>query len=100
MARNIFRVNATIVDENGNYSTMSGFPKTFDSNSYEGNVEIALRRAKASFHSTLGTMYAVDNRQMQTVTLTQADGRIIPRESEGRFIDPVEPEPEVEEPSE
>ena len=32
--------------------------------------------------------FAVDNRQMQTVTLSQADGRIILRESEGAFVEP------------
>lgn len=90
--RNIFIVNATIVDSNGTYSTVSGFPKRFDSESYvtsENPTETALRRAKAAYHTQLGLNYAVDGRMMQTVTLSQADGRIIMRESEGSFPAPV-----------
>ena len=98
MARNIFIVNATIVNAEGNYSTLSGYPKRFDSDSYEGNTEKALRRAKAAYHACLGEMFAVDNRPMQTVTLTMASGQIVMRESEGTFPIP-EPEP-VEEPQE
>ena len=86
--RNIFIVNATQVDNNGTFSTVSGFPKRFDSESYDGNVETALRRAKAAYHAQLATNFAVDNRQMQAVTLSQADGRIILRESEGAFVEP------------
>lgn len=93
--RNIFTVNATVVDENGNYNKISGFPKTFDSDSYQGDVEKALRRAKAAYHTQLGANYAVDGRQMQTVVITQADGKIIQRESEGNFPVP-EPEPTPE----
>jgi len=99
MARSLFIVNATVVDANGNFSTVSGFPKRFDSNSYQGNEETALRRAKAAYHTQLGLNYAVDNRQMQTVTLSSADGRMILRDSEGWFVDPEpqpEPEPEAE----
>lgn len=94
MARNIFTVNATQVNAQGQFSTVTGFPKRFDSDSYNGNVEKALRRAKAAFHAQLAANYAVDDRQMQTVTLVQADGRIIIRESEGGFAEPaVEEEP-------
>lgn len=88
MARNIFTVKATIVNANGVYSTVSGFPKVFDSDDYQGDVGKALRRAKAAFHAVLGEMYAVDNRQMQNVSLSQADGRVIMRESEGGFVTP------------
>ena len=90
--RNIFIVNATLVDSNGNYSTITGFPKTFDSESYSGNTETALRRAKAAYHAQLGLNYAVDGRTMQTVTLVQVNGQLIMRESEGAF--PPDPEPE------
>ena len=93
--RNIFIVDANIVDANGNYSTINGFPKRFDSRSYSDSTETALRRAKAAYYTQLGLNYAIDGRQMQTVTQLQADGRIIMRESEGRFIEP-EPEPEPE----
>ena len=91
MARAIYEVDATIVDANGTFNHVTGYPKRFDSNSYSGDELKALRRAKGEFHSTLGSMYAVDTRQMQTCVLTAADGRIILRESEGAFA-PAEPE--------
>lgn len=89
MARNIFIVTAAVVNEQGAYSVVTGYPKRFDSNSYEGDTAKALRRAKAAYHAELGNMYAVDNRQMQVVTLETADGRQILRESEGGFVEPV-----------
>lgn len=100
--RNIFTVTAKQL-LNGNFTTVSGFPKSFDSDSYNGDVTKALRRAKAAFHAQLGLNYAVDDRDMQVVTLTQADGRVILRESEGGFPPDPEPEPAPEpeeEPSE
>lgn len=94
MARNIFIVNAAVVDSNGTYNTLNNFPKRFDSESYEGDTGKALRRAKAAYHAALGDMYAVDNRQMQVCTLSQANGQIIMREYEGGFV--PEPEPNEE----
>ena len=74
------------------------YPKRFDSESYSGDTEKALRRAKAAYHACLGERFAVDNMQMQTVSLTMANGQIIERETEGNFIEPEpEPEPEVQE---
>lgn len=93
MARNIFIVNATQVNAQGQYSKVTGFPKNFDSDSYEGDVNKALRRAKAAYFDQLSKNYAVDDRPMQTVTLEQADGRVILRESEGGFP-VIEPEEE------
>lgn len=86
--RTIYTVNATIVDANGTFSTLANFPKRFDSESYNGDTQKALRRAKAAFHAVLGEMYAVDGRMIQTVTLTDVKGREILRDSEGEF--PVE----------
>ena len=95
MARNIFRVDATQVNAQGQYSTVSGFPKTFDSDSYEGDVDKALRRAKSAFFAQCSTNYATDGKIMQTVILTQANGQTIMRDSEGAFPVP-EPEPQSE----
>ena len=97
MAWNVFKVNASIVNTNSQYSGVSGFPKTFSSESYNGSTDIALRRAKASLYSWLGDMYAVDNWQMITATIEQANGQQIMRVSEGARIEPIpEPEPEPE----
>ncbi len=110
MARNIFIVNATqvVVSENnpqGMFSTVSGFPQTFDSRNYNDDAEAALRAAKSVYHSRLSANYAGSaNRVMSTVTLEQANGQLIMRDSMGAFpvvTPPAEPEvePETEEPT-
>ena len=52
MARNIFIVDAYQVNGQGTYDHINGYPKVFDSESYEGNVDTALKRAQGSFAST------------------------------------------------
>lgn len=108
--RQLYIVNATqvVVSEShpeGLYSVMSGYPKTFDSRTYDstpenpdGDAVKALRLAKAEYLSRLSANYAADNRAMTTVTLMRADGAMIMKESLGAFpiITPVIPEPEVE----
>ena len=112
--RNIFIVNATqvVISEShpeGLFSVMSGYPKTFDSRNYgateanpNGEPALALNAAKSEYFSRLSAIYAGSaNRVMATVTLTQADGRQVMRESIGAFPDmtpePEPPEPEAEE---
>jgi len=112
MARNIFIVNATQVvtsdaHPEGLYSAVNGYPKTYDSRSYNateqnpnGDTDAALRAAKSEYFSRLSANYAGStNRVMAIVTLEQADGRTILRESIGAFPD-MTPEPPVEEPEE
>ena len=98
--RNIFIVNAAQVvtsesHPEGLYSAVSGYPKTYDSRSYNateanpnGDTDAALRAAKAEYYSRLSAFYAGSaTRVMATVTLEQADGRTIIRESIGTFPD-------------
>jgi len=108
--RNIFIVNATQVvisdaHPEGLFSTISGYPKTYDSRNYSvdgdpnGDEEKALRMARAEYLSRLSAIIGADNptRVMATVTLMRADGRVITSESIGAF--PVmrpEPSPEPE----
>ena len=108
--RNIFIVNATQVvtsesHPEGMYSTISGYPKTYDSRNYSateanpnGDETLALNAAKSEYFSRLSAIYTGSpTRVMATVTLTRADGRQIMRESIGTFPDMTpEPEPEVE----
>ena len=107
MARNIFIVTATQVvtsdsHPEGLYSTISGYPKTFDSDSFNGDTDATLRAAKAEYYSRLSANYTGSaKRAMAVVTLEQADGRQIMRDSIGGFpvIEPEptpEPEPEPE----
>lgn len=95
--RNVFIVNATQVvtsesHPEGLFSVISGYPKNFDSITY-GSTDAALRAAKSEYYSRLSANYGASNRAMTTVTLCQADGRTILRDSEGAFpvVEPVEP---------
>ena len=106
MARNIFIVNATqvVVSETnpqGIFSVISGYPKTYDSMSFNDDTEAALRAAKSEYYSRLSANYAGSaTRVMATVTLSQANGQLVMRDSTGAFPviapAPVEPEPEPE----
>lgn len=111
--RQIYIVNATQVvtsdtHPEGVYSTISGYPKTYDSRNYDsteanpnGDETKALNAARSEYYSRLSALYAGSaSRVMATVTLTRADGRQIMRESIGAMPDmtPVpEPEPAPEE---
>ena len=96
--RNIFIVNATQVvtseaHPEGLFSTISGFPKTYDSRNYsateqnpDGDSDAALRAAKAEYFSRLSANYSgSDTRVMATVTLETSQGRTIMSESIGAF---------------
>ena len=94
MARTILEVDAIVVDSNGTCNHMSGYPKRFDSKNYSDDLEGTMKRARAEYFTTLGSMYGNQaNRQIQTVTLTTVKGRQILSESIGDFpVEPVEPE--------
>ena len=103
--RQIYIVDAkqVVVSEahpEGVYSTVGGYPKTFDSRNYNatvddpnGDSEKALRVAKADYNAQLSAFYAADTRRMWAVTLTRADGRQMMQESWGTFPD-MTPTPE------
>ena len=102
MARNIIIVNATqLVTSEANpygiFSTMSGFPKVFDSGE-GGDIEQAMKTAKSAYYAQLSANYANanPNRVMTTVTLEMANGQQILRECIGSFPD-MTPVPEPEE---
>ena len=96
MIRTIYEVYAKVVDANGAYNTLTGYPKTFDSRSYGGDTEKTLQRAKGEFHDTFGAMCKIDTRQLQTVILMTAAGQIIDRETIGKIADDPDPEPTPE----
>lgn len=91
--RNIFTVSAYIVDANGTKNNLSGYPKDFDSNSYQGDIAKARKRANGDFSEVWGAMCKRDDRQIQTVTLSNVFGELLDRKSMGNFPAP-EPEPE------
>lgn len=95
MARQIFIVDARVVDQNGTFNHISGYPKVFDSNGYQNDIEKARRRAEGDMSEAWGAMCKVDTRQVQTVTLETMDGFLLEKKSSGSF--PAdEPEPEAE----
>ena len=112
--RNIYIVNATQVvtsesHPEGAYSVITGYPKLYDSRSYNateenpnGNEALALIVARAEFADRVKQLSLSSNRAMWTVTLERSDGRQIDRTSYGAFPDmgvvsePEEVEPEQE----
>lgn len=94
MARSIFRVEAWIVDANGTFNVLTGYPKNFDSNSYDGDSDKALKRAMGDFSEVFGAFCKRDDRQLQTVILTQANGQLIDRKSLGALVEPEPAQPE------
>ena len=102
MERTIFIVNATqlVVSDThpeGLFSVMTGFPKTFDSLNYDGNVEQTMMAAKAAYYDQLSKNYSYTNRAMTTVTLEMANGQQILKESVGAFPEVVSEPEEVAE---
>lgn len=101
MARNVFIVNATQVvtseqNPQGILSVVSGYPKTFDSLSYNGDIDLTRKKANADYYNRLGIMYDDTNekRIMKTVTLENAKGELLLHQSIGDFIPEQEPEEE------
>lgn len=90
MARQIFIVNAHIVDANGTYNVLSGYPKTFDSANYQNDIDKAQRRAEGDFSECWGAFCKRDDRMIQTVTLTTVDGFQLDRKTFGKFHEPAQ----------
>lgn len=90
MARQIFIVDAMVVDSNGTFNHINGYPKLFDSRSYDDDIGKAQRRAEGDMSETWGAMCKIDTRQIQTVTLETVDGFQIEKRTMGGF--PADPE--------
>lgn len=117
--REIYKVTASqiVVSDahpEGTLTTVTDFPKTFDSRNYaaldgnpNGDADKALRVAKAAYHDQQSKFEASDSRAGWILTLERgSDGRQIMRDSWGAFPDMTppepqpQPEPEPEEPVE
>lgn len=99
MQRQIFVVSASIVDANGSFANLSGYPKTFDSHNYGDDIDKAQRRAIGDMSECFGAMCKRDDRQLQMVMVMTADGFLIEKKSIGQIADLPDPEP-VEETNE
>ena len=85
--RVIYEVYAKIVDANGNYNTLTNYPKAFDSRNNGNDADKTLLRATGEFHDTVGSMCKNDTRQLQTVILMSADGFVIDCWTHGAIAD-------------
>lgn len=93
--REIYEVYANIVDANGNYNALSGYPKTFDSKNYSNDLDKTRQRAYGEWHSALAAMAKVDTRQLQLAGIIRiSDGLQIALERMGALADLPEPEAE------
>jgi hypothetical protein len=83
--RNIFIIDAVIADANGTFNHLQDYPKTFDSNSYGGDIAKARKRAEGDMSEAWGAMCKRDDRLIQTVTMTNIYGELLERKSMGAF---------------
>lgn len=87
MQRVIYEVYAKVVDANGSYNTLTGYPKVFDSKNYGGDQIKTRQRAEGEFHECIGAMCKNDTRQLRSVILMSADGFVLDKYSIGRIAD-------------
>lgn len=90
--REIYIVTAQIVDANGTFNVLDGYPKKFDSQNYGGDVEKARRRAEGEFSDCWGAMCKRDDRMIQTVILQTVGGVQMDCKTSGGFPDDSQPE--------
>ena len=99
MVREIYEVYAQIVDANGNFADLSGYPKVVDSKNYDNDTERAKMRAYSYWHDALAKMGVRDDRQLQFATIIRVnDGQQIALECFGRIADLPDPPPPEEAP--
>ena len=95
MKRNIYRVEACVVDANGTFNDLSGYPVTVDSRSYDNNPDITYQRAYGKYCETISAMSKVDTRQLQVAMLIHVNtGVQLDRHVFGEIADVPDPEPE------
>lgn len=93
MKRAIYEVYAKVVDSNGAYNTLTGYPKSFDSKNYGNDLEKTLNRARGEYNDCLGAMYKADTRQCQFAMILDASTGIqISMEYIGKLADLPDPE--------
>lgn len=98
MKRTLYEVTAQIVDANGSFATLSGYPKTFDSKNYGNDTDKTYKRAEGEFHDALGAMYKRDDRQIQfAMIIDVSTGIQIALGKVGELAELPDPEPEVTE---
>lgn len=77
MEQEIFVLYAHIVDANGTFNILSGYPKSFKSTSYDNSIETAQKRAIGEWHEAMGAFAKRDDRQVQTAFVVQVSKGIV-----------------------
>ena len=86
MEQEIFAVYAHIVDANGTFNLLSGYPKSFKSTSYDNDIEKTQKRAIGEWHEVMGAFAKRDDRQVQTAFVMRvSDGVEIASGSYGKL---------------
>lgn len=94
MKREIYIVQAEIVDSNGTYNALPGYPKSFDSKNYGNDTNTAYKRATGDFSEVKGAMCKRDDRQLQEARIIRiSDNFIIDSFKDGALADIPDPEP-------
>ena len=92
MNREIYIVKAYIVDANGTFNPLTGYPMTFDSKNYNHDLEKTRQRAYGQWHQALADMSKIDTRQLQVASIIRmSDGLQIERARFG-YLHPL-PDP-------
>lgn len=74
MQRQIFMVYAHVVDSTGKLTIFDGYPKAYDSQHNNNDIDKTQKKALADAHNLLSDMYTKDTRQLQLVKVETADG--------------------------
>ena len=92
MRREIYEVYAKVIDANGAYNTLSGYPKVYDSHQNNDDCEKARSKAYAEYYTAIGTMYSRTDRQKQFAMIIRAsDGIQIEKIDIGAIADIPDP---------
>lgn len=71
MEQEIFVVYAHIVDANGTFNVLTGYPKAFKSVNYDNDIEKTRQRALGEWHDVMGAFGKRDDRQIQCAFVIQ-----------------------------
>lgn len=95
MTQEIFVVNASIVDANGTYNNLTGYPKAFKSVNYENDIAKTRQRAEGDWHEVMGAFAKRDDRQLQIANVVQAStGAMLQNGVYGKLPELPDSEPE------
>lgn len=95
MQRQIFLVYAHVVDSTGKLTILEGYPKAYDSQHNNNDIDKTQRKALADAHNLLSDMYTKDTRQLQLVKVETTDGFEVYKETIGKLA--TLPDPNTDE---